>query len=285
MLPSSSAQQLREALGLRLREIRAGAGITGRDLAMKLGRHPSTVSRVEHGAVTPPADLIRAWCDRCGAQAQADDLIASLHVIETMFMEWERLERRGFKDLQGTLLPLYEQTRNFRAYSSWLLPGVVQTEAYTRAVWQLIARRRGLTNDSDDAMPARLARQRGLRDGRHRYAFLIEESVLRVGFGGPDVMLGQLGHLITLSTFPSVSLGIVPARPDRFAWPVEDFWIFDDSQVQVELVSGYLRLTQRRDIGMYIRTFHALSEQAVFGASARALISAAIAAQDSPSGQ
>ena len=60
------------------------------------------------------------------------------------------------------------------------------------------------------------------------------------------------------------------------AWPVEDFWIFDDRQVNVELVSGWLTLTQPREIAMYGTTFTALSEIAVRGAAARALITTAI---------
>ncbi len=39
---------------------------------------------------------------------------------------------------------------------------------------------------------------------------LIEESVLRNVIGGADVMAGQLGHLITVASLPSVSLGIIP---------------------------------------------------------------------------
>jgi hypothetical protein len=64
---------------------------------------------------------------------------------------------------------------------------------------------------------------------------------------------------------------------DRDAvWPVEDFWIFDNRQVNVELISGWLTLTQPREITMYARTFSDLSEIAVRGAQGRALITAAI---------
>ena len=62
-------------------------------------------------------------------------------------------------------------------------------------------------------------------------------------------------------------------------WPVEDFWIFDDRQVNVELVSGWLTLTQLREIAMYAKTFSELAEIAVRGAQARALITAAINAR------
>jgi hypothetical protein len=100
---------------------------------------------------------------------------------------------------------------------------------------------------------------------------------LRNVIGGTDVMAGQLGHLITVASLPSVSLGIIPMGLERdAAWPVEDFWIFDDRQVNVELISGWLTLTQPREIAMYGQTFSELSQLAVRGAQARTLITAAI---------
>jgi len=74
-----------------------------------------------------------------------------------------------------------------------------------------------------------------------------------------------------------VSLGIIPMGIERdVTWPVEDFWIYDDRQVNVELVSGWLTLTQPREIAMYAKTFGELSELAVRGARGRALITASI---------
>jgi transcriptional regulator with XRE-family HTH domain len=273
---SSSAQQARQALGARLREIRAEAGLTARDLGRLMGRHSSKISRIEHGSATPtPAD-IRAWLEHCQAQDQEADLIASLHAIEGMFIEWHRMERTGLKDAQELVVPLWERTRQFRAYSSWLIPGVVQTRAYTAAVLTRFQRWRNLPDDVDQALSVRVDKQRVLYEGDHRFALLIEESVLRAGVGGADVMVGQLGHLIAASSLPSVSLGILPMRPDRERWPVEDFWIFDDGQVNVELVSGWLTVTQPREIAMYGQVFTGMAEQAVYGAAARALITSAI---------
>jgi hypothetical protein len=90
-------------------------------------------------------------------------------------------------------------------------------------------------------------------------------------------MAGQLGYLITVGSLPSVSLGIIPMGLDRDAeWPVEDFWILDDTRVSVELVSGWLTITQPREIAMYAQVFARLSDLAVAGVQARRLITAAI---------
>jgi hypothetical protein len=122
-----------------------------------------------------------------------------------------------------------------------------------------------------------MRRQRLLYQGDHRFAILLEESALRAGFGGVPVMAGQLGHLITTSSLPSISLGVIPDRTDRdVAWPVEAFWIFDNAQVNVELVSGHLTITQPREIAMYAQVFADLSDVAVFGGAARSLITKAI---------
>jgi len=274
---SSSAWQARQALGARLGEIRNDAGLTGRALAHLCGWHESKVSRIEHARTAPSPDDIRAWCRHCEAEDQVADLIASLRAVEGMFIEWRRMERTGLRRAQEAVLPLWERTRLFRTYSSWLIPGAVQTTAYTRAVLQAIAKRRELPDDVDEAVAARADRLRLLRLEGRRFLVLVEEPVLRSVIGGPEVMAGQLGHLISVASLPSVSLGIIPMGIERDSmWPAEDFWIFDDAQVNVELVSGWLTLTQPRDIAMYAKTFSDLAGLAVRGKQARALVTAAI---------
>jgi len=274
---SSSAWQARQALGARLGELRKDAGLTGRALARLCGWHESKVSRIEHALTAPSADDIRSWCQHCGAPEETEDLITFLRTVEGMFIEWRRMERTGLRRAQEAVLPLWERTRLFRAYSSWLIPGAVQTRAYTTAVLRAIAARRELPDDVDEAVAVRTDRLRLLREGDHRFLVVIEESVLRNVIGGAEVMAGQLGHLITVASLPSVSLSIVPMGLQRDAvWPVEDFWIFDDRQVNVELVSGWLTLTQAREIGAYSKAFSDLSEIAVRGTRARTLITAAI---------
>lgn len=275
---SSSAQQARQVLASRLGEIRRDAGLTGRELARRCGWHASKVSRIENAVTPPSADDIRAWADRCSAAGQAADLVASLRAVEGMFIEWRRMERAGLRQAQEEPRPLYERTRAFRAYSSWLLPGMIQTRGYTGAALRSIQQRRGLVDDVEAAVAARMERQHLMYTGARRFAFLVEESVLRAGIGGREVMAGQLDFLLTAGSLPNVSLGVVPMRPDRELWPVEDFWIFDMEQVNVELVSGYLTITQPREIAMYAQTFTELAESAVRGADARALIGSAIEA-------
>ncbi|WP_030782145.1 helix-turn-helix domain-containing protein [Streptomyces sp. NRRL S-920] len=273
---SSSAQQARQALAERLADLCRDAGLTGLDLAERCGWSRSKSSRIMNAKTPPSADDIRAWCQACGAEDQTEDLIASLRTAEGMWVNWRRMERAGLRQAQEARLPLYQRTRRFRSYSSWLVPGMIQTQPYTTAALQAIQRRRGLVDDVADAVAARMERQRVLYEGDRRFAFLVEESVLRAGIGGAEVMSGQLGHLISIASLPNVSLGVVPMRPDRERWPAEGFWIYDTAQVNVELISGYLTLTQPSEVGMYAETFAELAALAVYGAPARALITSAL---------
>jgi len=241
------------------------------------GWHESKVSRIEHGKTSPSADDVRAWADKCNAADQTADLLASLESIEGMFIEWRRMERTGLRRAQESVWPLYERTRRFRTYSPWLIPGAVQTASYTRAVLRSIAQRRSLPDDVEDALKVRVERLRFLREGNRTFAVLVEEAVLRNIIGDADVMASQLGHLLTVGEFPSVSLGIIPMGIVRDAmWPVEDFWIYDNKQVNVELISGYLTITQPSEVAMYADAFARLADLAIVGAEARHLITAAI---------
>ncbi|MFF4945524.1 helix-turn-helix domain-containing protein [Streptomyces rubiginosohelvolus] len=283
--PYSHAQQARQALALRLAELRREAGLTGRELAHLCGWHPSKTSRIENARTAPTADDVTAWCGACGVPAAAAELIASLRAAEGMWVEWRRMERSGLRQAQVNRLPLYERTQRFRSYSSWLIPGLLQTRSYTAAVLGAVQRRRGLVDDVTEAVDARMDRQRVLHEGDRRFAFLVEESVLRAGVGGAQVMTAQLAALVAAGSLPNVSVGIVPASPDRERWPVEGFWIYDSAQVNVELVSGYLTVTAPSEVASYAATFSELAECAVHGTAARRLITTAMAALDSPAAQ
>ncbi|MGR3933244.1 helix-turn-helix domain-containing protein [Streptomyces sp. BRA346] len=277
--PSSSAQAAREAVAARLRELRLDAGVTGREVALRAGWHPAKSSRIEN-ARTPPSDAdIRAWCTACGAEDQVADLIAQSRTANSMWVEWRRKQRTGLRRLQESYNELFEQTRMFRVYSSTLVPGLVQTEGYATALLTSITEFRQIPDDVAEAVQARLARSRVLHEGDHRFTLLVEEEVLRHQIGDAETMAGQLGYLLTVGALPSVSLGIIPfTARSRPAWPLETFHMYDDELVSVELLSARVSVTQPSEVGLYRKVFGELSELAVYGAAARALITEAIGA-------
>lgn len=276
--PSSAVQEARKTLGKRLREIRQAAGFkTARALAARAGWHESKSSRIENGVTLPSDDDIRAWTTVCGAEDQVTDLIATARGIEEMYVDWRRLERAGLKQVQESVLPLYEKTHRFRFYQSWVVPGLLQTPEYTRAVLETVASLREAPGDVTEAVAARMARQHILYSAGRRFAFLVEEWVLRTVIGDTATMAAQLGQLITVASLPSVSLGVIPMGiPRGNAWPSESFSVFDDEQIGVELVSAHLTVRQSRGIAEYVRAFTELAGIATYGAPARKLITSAI---------
>ncbi|MFC8719219.1 Scr1 family TA system antitoxin-like transcriptional regulator [Kitasatospora sp. NPDC057198] len=160
--PSSSVVAARKALAERLRDLHRDAGITGDELSARCGWNPAKTSRLQAGKAAPSdADIrawCRAWCRACGADGQAPELIAASRAVESMYVEWRRLEAGGPRQAQGSVLDLYRRTRRFRVHASRTVPAMVQTRACTEAVLRAVQRSRGTVDDVDAAVEARMAR-------------------------------------------------------------------------------------------------------------------------------
>jgi transcriptional regulator with XRE-family HTH domain len=270
--PSSAAQQAREALGIRLREIRRDAGLTGRALATALGCHFTKVSRIEHGGQMPGEQYLAALCRTCRADDQLPDLIASVRAIDSMYLEWRRQTRAGMKRLMLSSVPLYERTRLFRIYEHNIVPGLFQTADYSAAMLSYFIDLLETPNDLDAAIAARMERQRVLYTGDRRFVVVLEERAVRIRVGGPDVMAGQLDRLLAVMSLPRVSLGIIPETAVRTVFASAGFWMYGNALVAVETPSASLEITQPREVRLYERMFAQLQEMAVYGAAARGII-------------
>ncbi|MEU0838595.1 helix-turn-helix transcriptional regulator [Streptomyces sp. NPDC005962] len=274
--PSSSAQAAREALAARLGELRRDAELTGHELALRCGWSPAKSSRVER-ARTPASDAdIRAWCKACGAEGQADDLVAANRQADHMYVHWKKLHRHGMRRAQEEVVPLYESTRHFRVYCSNVIPGMAQTEAYAAALLSTIATFQETPDDSSQAAASRIERSHVVHEGGHTFALLLEETVLRYRIGDADTMAGQLGYLLAVMALPNVSLGIIPFTAERRVWPLEAFYLFDDHRASVELLTAAVNVSAPSEIAVYAKAFSQLAEIAVHGTAARALITEAI---------
>ncbi len=251
--------------------------MTGHELATVCGWNKSKSSRIEN-ARTPPSDTdIHKWCDACGVPDQAADIVAASRTAESMYMEWRRLQRTGLRHLQESRMSLYERTQHFRSYASHVVPGLFQTPAYASALLGVIGRFHDAPDDIAEAVRARMARARVLYEGRRRFAFLVEESVLRYQIGDAETMAGQLGHLLSVMSLPTVSLGIIPfGARERSMWTLEGFNIFDERRVHVELLTAQVTVTAPSEVSLYLKAFSELAELPVYGAEARGLITSAI---------
>lgn len=273
--PSARVQEARDRVAVRLRDLRADAGLTGQELAARTGWQGSKVSRLQSGRSQPSDDDIREWCRACDAEGDAADIIVAARHAQQMYTEWRRVQRAGLRGVQQGRVPLYEQTKVMRVYSSSVIPGMLQTHAYAAALLSEIARFNRTPDDSTAAAGARVERSRIIRRGGRTFPIVIEESVLRRQVGGPDVMAEQLGHLLQTAALPSVTLGVIPARAGAM-WPLETFTIFDTEQVAVELLTAAITITTPSEVAQYVAAHEEMSAAAVYGPAALRLVAHAV---------
>jgi transcriptional regulator with XRE-family HTH domain len=250
--------EVRAVFGARLRELRKRASLTGRALAERTGLHFTKVSRVEHGRQGLTDAEIRSWCAACGAPEQAADLIALAREVDTVNRESRPAPRR------------YDKVRLLRMYATTLVPELFRTPAYGYECASQWVRLMGTP-----APTARPVDPSVVRSGLRRFAVVVEEQALHTRVGDPEVMAGQLDHLLDLLALPRLSIGVVPATAERsFVSPVP-FWIWDDTRVTIETVGTDLEITRRDEVAVYVAAFDALRQSAVYGTRAAQLISAA----------
>ncbi len=269
---SSNVHEARNALGKRLRELRSSAGLSGRQLAESLSWPPSKVSKLENGRQTPTDDDIRGWTTATNSEGETEALLASLHTLEVQHAEWQRILRTGLKPHQQELIEWDQRTRLFRAFEATVIPGLLQTAEYARARFAEGIRRLKVPNDINEAVARRVQRQDILYRPDKRFHFVLAEAALRFRLCPPDVMLGQLDRLISLSQLPNVRLGIIGFETQYATSPWHGFWMYDNERVLVETLSAELDLRQPQEIELYGNAFEQLAAVASYGRSARAII-------------
>jgi transcriptional regulator with XRE-family HTH domain len=273
---STAADQARVALGIRLRDIRRDASLSGVRLAKAAGWLPSKVSKIEHGRQTPSESDLDEWCRQCGAYSELPDLTATVRTIETQFAEWRRILRAGTKHRQQASANIYDQARLFRIYEPAVVPGIFQTKEYAVAVLSVTIDFFQIPDDARAGADARLARQ-GILDHRdRRFHVIIGEQALRTDVGGAAIMREQLERLLTAVGRPNVRLGVVPVHA-AYRVPLHNgFWILDDKLAQFDTYATEFSLTRPDEIALYARAFERLAALAVYGSEASDLMIAAM---------
>lgn len=273
---TTSADQARASLGIRLRDIRRDAGISGTELARVTGWQPSKITKIEHGRQTPSEADLRAWCEHCQSLAELPDLIATVRSIETQFAEWRRVIRGGIRRRQEASAAVYERARLFRIYEPQVIPGLLQTRDYAVSVLSTSISFFRIPDDAEGGADARIERQKVLTHGDRRFHMLLGEPCLHTNVGGADIMAAQLEHLLSLLRLPRMRLGIIPSDAPYRVPLHNGFWIMDDALVQFDTYTAELSLIRPDEIELYSRAFERLAALAVYGSEARSMISAAL---------
>jgi len=122
--------------------------------------------------------------------------------------------RRGWWHAYGDVLPgpyvgLEAEAKSVRNYEPLMLPGLLETEAYARAVVSA-----ALVEDPKEIerrIAVRMARQRRLAGpGAIELWVVLDEAALRRPVGGPHVMAEQLRRLQDVAPQPNVTIQVLP---------------------------------------------------------------------------
>ncbi|MFB8267462.1 helix-turn-helix domain-containing protein [Streptomyces sp. NPDC055955] len=279
---STDFQTARDALGARLRELRADACLEGKDLAAQLGWQPSKVSRLQGGKQTPSAEDLTAWAEGVGRPDVAHELHGLLAGLEMKHRSLRRTLSAGQHARQELAIAETSATREIRAFEVARIPGLLQTPEYARSVFEANAEFRQIPRSIDEAVASRIRRQEALYQPGKSFTFLVSEGALFIRLCPLEVMAAQLDRLYNVVGMASVQLGVIPLGAQLRRTPAHGFWIYDRRLVIVETISEELWLDGDADIGLYERAWDWLTEAAAYGRDARRLIGRARASLESP---
>ncbi|MGX1222017.1 helix-turn-helix domain-containing protein [Streptomyces ambofaciens] len=275
-------QTAREALGARLRELRAEAGLDGKALADLLDWQPSKVSRLQNGKQTPDRADLSAWAHALGrpeVEPELHGLLATLD-MKQRHRSWRRQLAGGHRGRQEIAVRQTEATAMIRGLEVSRVPGLFQTPEYARVTFDANAEFRGIPATTEAAVEKRMRRQESLYDPEKTFRFLLCEAALYHRSCPVDVMAEQLDRLYNLVGQRRIELGILPFGAQLRRSPAHGFWIYDRRLVIVETISEELWLTGDEDVQLYERAWEWLAEAAEYGPPARRLIGRARASLD-----
>ncbi|WP_128802494.1 MULTISPECIES: helix-turn-helix transcriptional regulator [unclassified Streptomyces] len=275
---STDYQQAREALGVRLRELRLsapGCRLTGAELAEQHGWNKSKVSRLENGKQTPTPGDLRKWAEAAGQPEAYEELVARLRGFESHIRSWRRQLASGHRAVQDTHLNAHADASVFRGWESAMIFGILQTPDYARSIFTRYAELQRSPRDTEEAVRSRMKRQEALYDSSKRFHLILWETALHALVCPPSVLAAQLDRLVGAVGLDTVELGIIPLSASLKIPPATAFWIYDDHEVIVENWHAELWIDDEASVDTYLRVWRTLSASAVYGVDAQNLISAA----------
>jgi transcriptional regulator with XRE-family HTH domain len=245
--------------------------MTLEQVAERLDLTRSTVSKYETGKILPSVEMVERYANAVRADdEQRRALIDQATADHTEVHAWRALHTPSFRRRQDEIRAIEAAATDIRVFQPSLVPGLLQTPEYCRALLQLDRIRP--VDDLADAVSSRMERQAALYDESKRFDFVVTEGALRWRIGSPSVHAVQLHHIAGLAQLPNVKVGIIPSLADVGARQTNMFAIFDDSAVVVETMTAELTLREEQPVGFYARVFDTLRASAVYGEEARTVL-------------
>ena len=196
----------RRQLGMELRRLREQAGVTIDHVAARLKCSASKISRIETGQTGVTPRDVRNILEIYGLdQVMIDNLVEIA----------EQAREKGWWQLYGDVLTsayvgLEAAADRAYSYEAQVVPGLLQTEDYARAMLQA-ARLDIADAEIDRRVRVRQSRQSLLtQDEPIDFWVVLDEAVLHRPVGGPAVMWRQFNHLIAMARRPNVTVQVLP---------------------------------------------------------------------------
>ncbi|WP_053850668.1 helix-turn-helix transcriptional regulator [Streptomyces sp. NRRL B-24085] len=253
-------------LGSQLRRLREARGITREAAGYSIRASESKISRMELGRVSFKTRDVEDLLTLYGITDEQERASLLSLAREANVAGWWH----SYSDVLPSWFPTYVGLEGaaslIRVYEVQFIHGLLQTEAYARAVV-----RRGMQGaseaDVEKRVALRLERQKYLADdGGPEFHVVLDEASLRRPYGDRQVMRGQLQHLIDVSERPNVRLQIMPFgfgghSGESGAFTILSFTESDLTDVvYLEQLTSALYLDKREDVTQYEKAMKELQQ-------------------------
>jgi transcriptional regulator with XRE-family HTH domain len=244
----------RRELGALLRSLRTERGLTVDQVAAELLCSPSKVSRMETGQRGATPRDIRDLCDLYGVTGAAErDHLMTL-AREGKQQGWWQSFNVPLRHM--IYVGLEQEAASLTIFHSTVVPGLVQTADYTRALHESAVPK--LEESAiEERVKERNTRQQILNSGSSpRLEIIIDEAVLHRPVGGPVVMREQLNRLIKEAERPNLTLQVMPYDVGAHPALESNFTILEfvgqsPTVIFVEGLAGFYYLERQPDIERY----------------------------------
>ncbi|BDT89994.1 Scr1 family TA system antitoxin-like transcriptional regulator [Nocardia cyriacigeorgica] len=196
-------------LVLRLRELREQRGFDSAGFAKLVGFTPANWSHVEKGRRVLTTNTIGPVLDQLEVEPEERAELLELLRASKQRGWWAKSSALIGPELQR-LYGMEYGAQSIRSYDSSVVPGLLQTEAYARALISADVMIRPV--QVEQLVAIRMHRQQRLRaPDPVELTAVVGEGTLRQQTGGPDVLSGQLRHLVDLMTeLDNVEVRVIP---------------------------------------------------------------------------
>ncbi|MEU4229615.1 helix-turn-helix transcriptional regulator [Nonomuraea sp. NPDC026600] len=260
-------------VGACLRSLREQSAVTLKDAAVSVDASTATIRRWEAGEVIPKRPALRTLLDLYGVSAARSAVVEEVALTSRQ----ARLPavRSGCERGETVLACLEAQADAVYDYQSFLLPALVRTTAYMRAIYT----GRGAPEPVEQALALHERRIGAAASGRCSLSIVVEESVLRRPIGATDVMRQQLDHLLEVANRSWAIVQVVPADAALLAGEAFTLVRLQDERgiVHCETAHGF-RLLDDAHVATYTQAFARLQAGAQSPEASVALIASAHAA-------